>query len=126
VQALATLDPDAPLAPELFGYRLYNHLHAAAKRYSPRPYAGSMVLFRATQKADMHYLDAGKTLGWDRFVHGGIRVLDIPSCHYTLLTEPGLQPLVQALQRELASPVEEAPAAPARPLARPQAGPSLA
>jgi len=123
-QALARRAPGETMAPELFGYRLFNQLAAAAERYRPQPYSGPVMVFRATQKAEIPFLNAGSRLGWEDLVRGPIRVVDIPSSHDTLLNDPGLQSVAQALERELArsalAPVAQG--APERLRSLPQAG----
>jgi thioesterase domain-containing protein len=59
-----------------------------------------MVLFKATE-SEMQYLQAGRGLGWDDHVLGGIRVTDIAGSHFSMMVEPGMSQLVEGLRREL-------------------------
>ena len=100
--ALEKLSRGEPLTPELVEFHLFRNFVAAQERYQMEPYAGPLVLFRATQDADMQYLGAGKTLGWSRHVQGAIRVRDVAGSHASMMLEPGVSQLIKALAKELA------------------------
>ncbi|HSV44191.1 MAG TPA: thioesterase domain-containing protein, partial [Ramlibacter sp.] len=105
VSYLAALEKIArgePLPPELADFHLFRNFVAAQARYQPQPYAGDVVLFKATQ-SEMQYLDAGPRLGWEEHVQGEIRVTDIAGSHFSLMSQPGLSQLVEGLRRELAA-----------------------
>jgi aspartate racemase len=69
----------------------------AAQHYRPAPYAGNAILFRATLRDPRGR--QGLFLGWERFVRGGIEVLEIPGEHSSLVREPGVA-VVAAILRE--------------------------
>jgi amino acid adenylation domain-containing protein len=68
----------------------------AVRQYRPAPYPGQITLFRATdRRATGTY---GRTLGWARLARGGIRVIDVPGSHSTVL-RPGSEPPMAARLR---------------------------
>ncbi len=71
----------------------------AYERYRPGPYCGRVALFRA----DEHplHIDPDGAMGWRRFARGDLRVIDVPGDHLTMLEEPHVQALSQALVREI-------------------------
>lgn len=96
---------DVGLTPELVDIHLFQNYLAAQDRYQPRPYAGSMLLFRAMQ-ASTQYLGAGKNLGWEEFIHGDIRVTAVEGSHLSLMVMPGVQKVVDGFAREIALAVD--------------------
>ena len=98
--ALEQLARGEPLPPELVEHHLFSNFLAAQGRYEPQPYDGSAALFKATG-ADMLYLAAGETLGWESLIRGGLRVTRIAGSHFTMMAEPGVSDLVEAFRREL-------------------------
>lgn len=122
---LGDYSPGEPVTQDLIGHHLFHHFFVALKLYRPKPYPGPMVLFKgASHLAEMPYLNAGPSLGWEKHIQGGIRPVTVVSHHASMMEEPGVLQLAQALQRELARS-GNAPAT-AQALAMPQTGPSLA
>ena len=122
---LGDYSPGEPVTQDLIGHHLFHHFFVALKLYRPKPYPGPMVLFKgASHLAEMPYLNAGPSLGWEKHIQGGIRQVTVVSHHASMMEEPGVLQLAQALQRELARS-SDAPAT-AQALAKPQTGPSLA
>jgi thioesterase domain-containing protein/acyl carrier protein len=99
-QALERLARGEPLPPELVEHHLFRNFIDAQSRYTPQPYHGDIVLFRATL-AETQYLAAGPTLGWDEHVHGTIRITPIKGSHFTMMSEPGVSQLIEGLRAEL-------------------------
>ena len=94
------------LTEQLIGFNLYHSFVAAQAQYVPKPYPGSPILiFRADQAKtsfpDPAYLAAGKSLGWSAHVAGGVRVVDVPGSHITMLAEPGLSVLIAGWKQAL-------------------------
>jgi thioesterase domain-containing protein len=104
--ALEKLARGEPLPPELVEFHLFRTFLAAQERYQPEPYAGDIVLFKASE-ADNQYLGAGHTLGWEEHIRGDIRVTGIRGSHFSMMAEPGISELVAALRRELGLADEE-------------------
>jgi thioesterase domain-containing protein/acyl carrier protein len=99
-QALERLARGEPLPPELVEHHLFRNFVAAQARYTPQPYGGDIVLFKASQ-ADTQYLGAGRALGWEEHVRGTIRVTEVAGSHFTMMSEPGVSQLIDGLRVEL-------------------------
>jgi len=99
--AMQQLSTGQTLAPELASAHLFSHFVSAQERYQTPAYDGPMVLFRA-QQGYTPYLNAGPELGWQAHLRGGIRVVEIPGSHVSMLSEPGLSKLAHGLRQELA------------------------
>ena len=102
-QALERLARGEPLPPELVEHHLFRNFVDAQSRYTPAPYDGDVVLFRAAQ-AETQYLAAGPALGWDEHVRGAIRVVAIAGSHFTMMAEPGVSQLIEGLRAALELP----------------------
>lgn len=99
-QALQQLARGEPLPPELVEHHLFRNFVEAQSRYTPPPYDGDIVLFRAMQ-AETQYLAAGPSLGWDRHVRGAIRVIEVMGSHFSMMSEPGVSQLIDGLSMVL-------------------------
>jgi acyl transferase domain-containing protein/thioesterase domain-containing protein len=98
--ALQKLSRGEALPPELVEHHLFRNFITAQAVHKPRTYAGSMALFKATE-SEMQYLHAGRGLGWEEHVRGGIRVIDIAGSHFSMMAEPGVTELIEGLRREI-------------------------
>jgi thioesterase domain-containing protein/acyl carrier protein len=98
--ALQKLSRGESLPPELVEHHLFRNFITAQAVHKPRIYAGSMVLFKATE-SEMQYLQAGRGLGWEEHVRGGIRVTDIAGSHFSMMAEPGVTELIEGLRKEI-------------------------
>ena len=96
----ATGHAPADVEPELLENlrRVFESNLHAAWNYSPRPYAGSLVSFEASESSREH--------GWERLVSGGVEVHRLAGDHYSILRDPG----VGALAAGLSACLERAPA----------------
>ncbi|WP_167784702.1 type I polyketide synthase [Ramlibacter rhizophilus] len=99
-EALEQLARGEPLPPELVDFHLFRNFMAAQARYEPQPYPGDMVLLRA-RESENQYLQAGRTLGWEAHVQGPIDSQFVDGSHFTMMNEPGLSQLAQAIRGEL-------------------------
>ncbi|MEX2212842.1 MAG: amino acid adenylation domain-containing protein [Phycisphaeraceae bacterium] len=79
--------------------RLINTHFRALLAYAPRTYSGSIVLFRAKVRPLFGRRDA--KLGWDRVAAGGVKVKVIPGNHDTLLRNPNVLDLADAMRQSL-------------------------
>ncbi|AEG94151.1 type I polyketide synthase [Ramlibacter tataouinensis] len=100
--ALEKLARGEPLPPELVDFHLFRNFVAAQARYQPGPYEGSLALFKATE-SDTQYLQAGMRLGWEEYVRGDIRIVQIAGSHFSVMNEPGVSQLIDGLRQELAA-----------------------
>jgi len=89
--------------------------HWAAYDYRPRPYAGHVTLFRATQQP--RHIVEDRTLGWGGLVQGGITVVDTPGHHGAIVRDPRARGLAMQLQEALRHAQQEPAAGKATDLA---------
>jgi thioesterase domain-containing protein len=68
----------------------------ATYRYSPKPYANPVTLFRAAEQPGS--LEHEPTLGWNALA-SDIRVHEVPGNHLSLLKQPHVQLLAQHLRQ---------------------------
>jgi amino acid adenylation domain-containing protein len=68
-------------------------IERAVREYRPRPYPGRVTLFRARDRRVTGTYS--RTLGWGQLARGGIRVVDVPGSHSTVL-RPGSEPPMAA------------------------------
>jgi len=74
--------------PHAMRYRQLERIHLHAdETYRPRAYPGTVTVFRAREQPAR--LAASWALGWDT-VAAGVRVVDLPGTHDTLIEQPGL------------------------------------
>ncbi len=105
--ALAYVIERAQAAGQLaadFGFEQAEKLMAVYMRnrrlmwnYTPRPYAGSMVLFQARERRPGEELPVG--LRWDALVRGGLATQVVPGEHNNLLTPPYVEEVAARLTR---------------------------
>jgi thioesterase domain-containing protein/acyl carrier protein len=67
----------------------------AIAEYQPRPYAGSVTLFKAAQQAVE--LSSDDVLGWRSYISGAIDLHLIPGDHVHMLTAPNVEHVAAAL-----------------------------
>ena len=71
----------------------------AAETWTPRPYQGKVVVFRASKQ--MSGLVADKNLGWQPILNGNLEVREVPGHQQTLLLEPNVARLASELSKYL-------------------------
>ena len=76
-------------------HRSYHAARRARRGYTPRPYPGRVVLFRA--KVQPGGFD-DPLLGWGGLASGGIEVHEIPGAHVSIMAEPRIRALAQAIR----------------------------
>ena len=99
-QALEVRERGDPLPPELAEAVLFRNFIEAQSRYQPPLWEGDLLLLRASQ-AEVAYLAAGPSLGWERCVRGRIEAHRLSGSHFSVMREPGLGELANALQSAL-------------------------
>jgi len=72
----------------------------ASEAYVPSPYEGDLVLFRSMSQPPGSAFD--ESLGWGTVVRGKLTVLELPGMHATMIVEPRVRFLVEALRPILA------------------------
>jgi amino acid adenylation domain-containing protein len=91
---------------------VWTAIERAVRNYRPRPYPGSVTLFRATDRRVTRTYT--RTLGWGRLARGGIRVIDVAGTHSTVLrpgSEPPMAAKLRACLDELTAGEKRAPSA---------------
>jgi aspartate racemase len=73
---------------------------AAERAYTPQPYTGPIVLFRATERS-LRGTDA--EAHWRRLAAGEFTIVEVPGHHSTILEEPHVQFLAAELRKCLES-----------------------
>jgi thioesterase domain-containing protein len=76
---------------------VWSAMERAVRAYQPRSYPGSITLFRAMDRSVTGTYS--RTLGWGRLAQGGVRVIDVPGTHSTVL-RPGSEPPMAAKLRD--------------------------
>ena len=82
--------------PTLFGAEAY--LALSAEKYKPRPYPGDVMLFIAEDAAKPND-DFGA--GWAKSILGKLEILKVPGSHQSMLTQPKVVILANALIERL-------------------------
>ncbi len=75
---------------------VWSAIERAVREYQPGEYPGTLTLFRATDRSVTGTYS--RTLGWRRLARGGVRVIDVPGSHSTVL-RPGSEPPMAAKLR---------------------------
>jgi len=84
----------------------FNSRMGAAIAYRPVPYPGEIVLLRATRSPedlllappDLRRQMEDPGLGWDGLASLGVRAIPVPGSHHTMLREPHVGALAEALR----------------------------
>jgi thioesterase domain-containing protein/acyl carrier protein len=71
----------------------------ALAKYSPLPYGGDVLLFRASKQ--LSGIKADEYLGWKRVLHGNLDVCEVPGHQQNILLEPNVSGLAQELTSRL-------------------------
>lgn len=71
----------------------------AMNKYMPRPYAGDVVLFRASKQ--LRGIIADEYLNWKQVLHGNLEVCEVPGHQQNLLLEPNVLRLAEELNDRL-------------------------
>jgi aspartate racemase len=80
--------------------RVYEHNVRALSAYVPRPYPGGATMLLSHQEPDRTFYDG--RLAWAELVQGGLLVRFIPGDHTTMLDEPHVAGVAEALASSLA------------------------
>ncbi len=77
-------------------FKVFKNNVYALRRYVPRPYSGSIALFKAREQIG----EAEPDLGWRAWCQD-VQVREVPGGHYTMVREPNVQVLAAQLGNEL-------------------------
>jgi amino acid adenylation domain-containing protein len=76
----------------------YDINYVAVQNYKPRPYAGRLTLFRASEQDDSR---GPYDLGWSAIFSGGVDVHDLTGDHERIFLEPNIDLLARSLRETL-------------------------
>ncbi|MBN1928601.1 MAG: amino acid adenylation domain-containing protein [Chlorobiaceae bacterium] len=71
----------------------------ASARYSPAPYKGKVTLFKSLERSSAISVVTDHELGWSRFALGGVEIIDCPSDHLGMLSEPYVRTVAEQLSQ---------------------------
>lgn len=98
---LACLGADVP---DHFRQLMAGH-YEALRQYVPKPYPGRVTLLRARTRPLFRV--CGYDLGWEAFADGGLEVKCIPGNHETILREPNVRWLAEAIKVSIGRAINE-------------------
>ena len=90
----------APTALELASKAVEQAYLRAQGVHAPAPVRAGLLLVRA-REARMHFLRAGQTLGWDKWIGGRIEVIEADGNHETVCLEPAVATVAAALRARI-------------------------
>jgi amino acid adenylation domain-containing protein len=82
-------------SPKLRHYYIIDTYHKAIQGYRPKPYGGTVTVFKAEESA------GPDDMGWSGLVQGGLDLHLLPGDHYSMIKEPGVVRLVQELSASM-------------------------
>jgi thioesterase domain-containing protein len=85
-----------------------DNLKLAEKRFRPPTFAGPTVIYKTVEM--MRYTGS-PTLGWDRYVRGPIDIRRVPGGHVSLLLEPNVHVVAEAMAADIRAAQQLAEAA---------------
>jgi thioesterase domain-containing protein len=92
-----------PPYTELLDFRCYFQIYklngAALSRYAPTPYDGEITLFRCAAPGEGEAAEAD--LGWSRLAKRGVKIVQVPGDHHTIIKEPDVHELARELRVHL-------------------------
>jgi thioesterase domain-containing protein len=83
-----------------YRWRVVEAQYQALWGYTPRPYAGRLILFRAHEQPASASLDPA--MGWSSLAQAGVTVRRVPGTHLALLQHPSVKVLAAQLAPYLA------------------------
>jgi amino acid adenylation domain-containing protein len=81
--------------------QFYETHYRALKAYEPKPYPGRVTLFRA--RAQPLFCSHARDMEWRQLAADGVEVVVVPGGHETVLSEPNVRAVAQALRARLQS-----------------------
>jgi amino acid adenylation domain-containing protein len=73
--------------------------HTLMARYYPEPYEGSLAVYQVTQRSRAITWDV--TAPWTQFALGGVKFVNVPGTHKTMIKQPHALALAEALRADL-------------------------
>jgi thioesterase domain-containing protein/acyl carrier protein len=75
--------------------------HRALTTYQPRPYDGTVTVIRSRTRRLVAFAPMNPDLGWQRLASGGVHTRLVPGAHDTIIREPRVRKLADALSQSL-------------------------
>lgn len=94
--------PDVTLLQFSHFVRILRTHTDAWRQYPLRAYGGHVTLFRAAEQADE---TLSRDMGWATLAAGGVTIVDVPGDHLSMMHEPHVAALAQALATQVATAV---------------------
>tara|TARA_Y100001934_G_C12384957_1_gene794997 strand:+ start:5769 stop:9860 length:4092 start_codon:yes stop_codon:yes gene_type:complete len=94
-KTLGLLPPEVDKTQVRYYLQVYLANIRSVQNYSTQPYPHSVTLVRTKSATD----GQDKTLGWDKFVEGGVEVFEIPGKHHELVFEPFVSDVADVLKQ---------------------------
>ncbi len=92
----------APNARRVRESEFISRCRQASAQYQPRPYPGAITLFRATERSPQSvFFKLDESNGWRSAARGGIRIIDVPGGHTSLIDSSHAPTSAAALLAEL-------------------------
>jgi FkbH-like protein len=91
------ISPDFGLAQARRLLRIYKINSKAYHQYNPRPYAGQVTLFPATESSDSNQVVQETAMGWSALALAGVKTYQIPGNHQTMIRQPYVKVLAEKL-----------------------------
>jgi amino acid adenylation domain-containing protein/non-ribosomal peptide synthase protein (TIGR01720 family) len=71
----------------------------AGRKYQPKPYTGSVTLFRAAEGHVVHAREP--SLGWAQLAQGGLEIYEVPGTHDNMVLRPHVRTLAEVFRNHL-------------------------
>jgi thioesterase domain-containing protein len=114
------LPPDIEVVQVRFFLEVYKANGKALRKYVHRAYPGQVTLFKTATPPPLSPSDESKngeqgveapkdqTMGWDNLAAGGVRVVEVPGSHQTMVNKPHVETLALRI-RECLDGIREQP-----------------
>jgi phthiocerol/phenolphthiocerol synthesis type-I polyketide synthase D len=109
----AVSDAGLHLSPELLDHQRTSYEDArTAERFTPQPYEGPVILYRASDRGltttlDPRYARTEDALGWDVYCPS-LEIVPVPGDHTSLIDPPNVDVMAQHLRQTLSEVVRHA------------------
>lgn len=88
-------------------HRVMSKRRLAMNAYRTQEYSGRIVLIRAAEPP-LEWRFSDKALSWDKVAQGGLEIDTIPGDHMSIIREPNVHKLAEAIQVRLDEATEKA------------------
>jgi thioesterase domain-containing protein len=109
-KSLNLFPPDLEIAEVRFFLEVFKVNARAKRQYIPKSYPGSVTLFKTAREIEPPPADWSErtewitkrgldpTMGWGDLAASGVRVIDIPGTHATMLNDPNVETLAAQIR----------------------------